>query len=72
MAGYSICPENVILACPESFTPLWKRGGKGDFMENLLIHKIPLNPPLPKGENIRKDSLRVVDPTSGNDNWFSI
>jgi hypothetical protein len=36
-------------------------------MENRLIQKIPLNPPLPKGEDARKDSLRVVYPTSGND-----
>jgi len=25
-------------------------------MENRFIQKIPLNPPLPKGENARKDS----------------
>jgi hypothetical protein len=25
-------------------------------MEDRLIQKIPLNPPLPKGENARKDS----------------
>jgi hypothetical protein len=29
-------------------------------MENILIQKIPLNPPLPKGEDARKDSLRVM------------
>ena len=36
-------------------------------MENRLIQKIPLNPPLSKGEDTRKDSLRVIDPTSEND-----
>jgi len=30
-------------------TPLWKRGARGDFKKKLL-HKIPLHPPLPKGE----------------------
>jgi hypothetical protein len=33
-------------------------------MENRFIQKIPLNPPLPKGEDAKKDSLRVVDQTS--------
>jgi hypothetical protein len=52
-------------------------------MENIFIQKIPLNPPLAKVEDARKDSLRVVDPTSPdrkkisngtseNDRWFSI
>jgi len=35
-------------------------------MENRLIQKIPINPPLSKGEDARKDSLRVIDPTSWN------
>ena len=34
-------------------------------MENRLVQKIPLNPPLPKGEDARKDSLRVVDRQAG-------
>src|SRR4030042_716078 len=50
-----------------TFDPSLEKRGKGRFMENRFIQKIPLNPPLPKGENARKDSLRVVDPTSGND-----
>jgi len=33
--------------------PLWKRGVRGDFMVNRFIQKIPLNPPLPKGETAR-------------------
>jgi hypothetical protein len=32
-------------------TPLWKRGARGDFMRIDLFKKIPLNPPLPKGED---------------------
>src|SRR4030042_3033137 len=28
-------------------------------MENRLIQKIPLNPPLPKGEDARKDSRQA-------------
>ena len=33
-------------------------------MENRLIQKIPLNPPLPKGEDARKDS-RQAGKTAG-------
>jgi len=45
---------------PEFFwTPLWKRGVWGDFMENRFIQKIPLSPPLPKGEDTRNDSRQV-------------
>jgi hypothetical protein len=55
----------------ESFrTPLCQRGVWGDFIENRFIQKIPLNPPLPKGEDTRKGSLRIIDSTSGNDNWL--
>jgi hypothetical protein len=49
-------------------TPLWKRGVRGDFMEDRFIQKIPLNPPLPKGEDIKKDSGQArLRRTSQND-----
>jgi hypothetical protein len=38
-------------------------------MENRLIQKIPLNPPLPKGEDARKDS-RQAGMTDGTKNKF--
>jgi hypothetical protein len=42
-------------------SPLWKRGAWGDFMENRLIQKIPFNPPLPKGEDARKNSQAQLE-----------
>jgi len=30
------------------YTPLWKRGARGDFLRDNF--KIPLYPPLPKGD----------------------
>jgi hypothetical protein len=45
--------------------PLFGKEGYGEILWRYrLIQKIPLNPPLTKGEDARKDSLRVVDPTS--------
>jgi len=31
--------------------PSLEKRVRGDFMENRFIQKIPLNPPLPKGED---------------------
>src|SRR4030042_3946819 len=42
-----------------TFDPSLEKRGKGRFMENRFIQKIPLNPPLPKGENARKDSRQA-------------
>jgi len=30
-------------------TPLWQRGERGDFLDNVLITEIPPNLPFPKG-----------------------
>ena len=39
---------NISINSPEN-TPLWKRGDRGDFMDDFLITKIPPNLPLLKG-----------------------
>jgi hypothetical protein len=35
--------------------PSLAKRGRGDFMENRFMQKIPLNPPLLKGEGIQKN-----------------
>jgi hypothetical protein len=40
--------------------PSLEKRGMGRFMENRFIQKIPLNPPLPKGENAREKDSRQV------------
>jgi len=41
-----------------------EKRGMGRFMENKFIQKIPLNPPLPKGEDARKKDSRQAGMTS--------
>jgi hypothetical protein len=36
-----------------------EKRGKGRFYGDIFIQKIPLNPPLPKGEDTRKDSRQI-------------
>jgi len=46
------CPNvsaNISINSPEN-TPLWKRGDRGDFMDDFLITKIPPNPWSPSAQ----------------------
>jgi hypothetical protein len=36
--------------------PSLPKRGRGDFVENRFIQEIPLYPPFPKGDDIKKDS----------------